>query len=412
MEKYNSKSKLFEENIVYKPFSYEWAVELDKRHEAAHWIEDEIPLGDDVAQWKNGKVTPNEKEYVTNILKLFTTMDVIVGSNYTRQLIPNFYNNEITNMLVGFCAREKIHQRAYALLNDTLGLPETEYSAFLHHVEMRDKADYSMESNQDSIRGLALTLAKSVFNEGVSLFASFVMLLNFQRYGKLMGLCKIVEWSIRDETMHVEGNSKLFRTVCEEHKKIVTDKFKKEIYDMARTIVNLEDAFIDMVYDNHHIEGLTKEDVKLYIRHITDRRLIQLGLNPNFGIKTNPLEWLEWTLGASQHTNFFESKVSEYEVAGLQGSSSEVPTNLKFKIISRNGCPYCDKAKEMMITNGYEYEELVIDDQVERNKFYDENGWVGKDRSVPKIWDITNDTEEFVGGYTELENKYKVEIEI
>lgn len=196
LEKFNSKSKMFEENIVYKPFHYEWAVDIDKRHEGAHWVEDEIPLGDDVAQWKNGKILPDEKEFTTNILKLFTTTDVIVGRNYYRQLIPNFMNNEITNMLGGFANREKTHQRAYALLNDTLGLPESDYSAFLRHSEMRDKAEYAMESDQDTVRGLALTLAKSVFNEGVSLFSSFVMLLNFQRSGKLMGLCKIVEWSI------------------------------------------------------------------------------------------------------------------------------------------------------------------------------------------------------------------------
>lgn len=198
IDKFKSKSKLFVENIVYKPFAYEWAIEIDKRHEAAHWIEDEIPLGDDVTQWKNNKILPDEKAFVTNILKLFTTMDVVVGRNYYRQLIPNFLNNEIANMLGGFAAREKVHQRAYALLNDTLGIPESEYSAFLQYKELHDKVDFAMASNQDSVAGLALTLAKSVFNEGVSLFSSFVMIMNFQRFGKMMGMSKITEWSIRD----------------------------------------------------------------------------------------------------------------------------------------------------------------------------------------------------------------------
>lgn len=403
LEKYNSKSKMFEENVVYKPFHYEWAVDIDKRHEGAHWIEDEIPLGDDVTQWKSGKISPNEKEFVTNILKLFTTMDVIVGRNYYRQLIPNFLNNEITNMLGGFATREKVHQKAYALLNDTLGLPESDYSAFMEYKEMSEKADYAMASSQDTIRGLALTLAKSVFNEGVSLFSSFVMLLNFQRFGKMMGLCKIVEWSIRDETMHVEGNSKLFRTICEENKKIVTDKFKKDIYDIARIIVNLEDAFIDMVYNNHTIQGLDKEDVKTYIRYIADRRLIQLGLKGNFGVKENPLQWLDWILGASTHTNFFEGKVSEYEVAGLQ-NEIDFDRIKKFTIVSRDGCPYCVKAKEFMITNGFEYDEILINDQVKRNQFYDDNNFKGSERSVPKIWNVTDG--EYIGGYTELSRKY------
>lgn len=204
IEKFNSKSKMFEENIVYKPFHYDWAIEIDKRHEAAHWIEDEIPLGDDVTQWKNNKITSDEKDFVTNVLKLFTTMDVVVSRNYYRQLIPNFLNNEITNMLGGFAAREKIHQRAYALLNDTLGIPESEYSAFLQYKELHDKVDFAMESDQEDVSNLALTLAKSVFNEGVSLFSSFVMLLNFQRFGKMMGLGKIIEWSIRDESLTLD----------------------------------------------------------------------------------------------------------------------------------------------------------------------------------------------------------------
>lgn len=403
LEKYNSKSKMFEENVVYKPFHYEWAVDIDKRHEGAHWIEDEIPLGDDVTQWKSGKISPNEKEFVTNILKLFTTMDVIVGRNYYRQLIPNFLNNEITNMLGGFATREKVHQKAYALLNDTLGLPESDYSSFMKYKEMSEKADYAMASSQDTVRGLALTLAKSVFNEGVSLFSSFVMLLNFQRFGKMMGLCKIVEWSIRDETMHVEGNSRLFRTICEENKKIVTDKFKKDIYDIARIIVNLEDAFIDMVYNNHTIQGLDKEDVKKYIRYIADRRLIQLGLKGNFGVKENPLQWLDWILGASTHTNFFEGKVTEYEVAGLQGNLNFDKNNLNFKIISRDGCPYCVKAVELMINDGVNYEEEKINDTTKRNLFYDSIGLTGNKRTVPQIWKINDDeSEEYIGGYSNL----------
>lgn len=403
IEKFNSKSKMFEENIVYKPFHYDWAIEIDKRHEAAHWIEDEIPLGDDVTQWKNNKITSDEKDFVTNVLKLFTTMDVVVSRNYYRQLIPNFLNNEITNMLGGFAAREKIHQRAYALLNDTLGIPESEYSAFLQYKELHDKVDFAMESDQEDVSNLALTLAKSVFNEGVSLFSSFVMLLNFQRFGKMMGLGKIIEWSIRDETLHVEGNSTLFRTICSENKKIVNDSFKKKIYEMARMIVDLEDKFIDMVYDNHIIEGLDKEDVKKYIRYIADRRLIQLGLKSNFKIKDNPLEWLDWIIGAASHTNFFESKVTEYEVAGLQGDRGSWDEIEEFRIVSRDGCPYCVKAKELIISNGGSFNEQKINDTVERNKFYDSMNLVGSNRSVPQIWKINQDgTEEYIGGYTQL----------
>jgi len=305
---------------TYKPFYYAWAVDLTVRHEKAHWIEDEIDLGEDVSDWKTDKVTAVEKDYITNILRLFTQSDVAVGQNYYDQFIPKFKNNEVRNMLGSFANREGVHQRAYALLNDTLGLPDSEYHAFLEYKEMTDKIDFMQKSDNTTQRGLALAMAKSVFNEGVALFASFVMLLNFQRVGKMKGMGKVVEWSIRDESMHVEGNSKLFKAFVAEHPKLVDNDFKKEIYVMAKDIVKLEDKFIELAYEMGDIEGLTMEEVKTYIRYITDRRLLQLGLKTNFKVKNNPLPWLEWILNGADHTNFFENRVTEYEVAGLTGS--------------------------------------------------------------------------------------------
>ena len=310
---------LLEFSETYKPFHYPWAVDLTTRHEKAHWIEDELDLSEDVSDWKGGKMTNIEKEYIINILRLFTQSDVAVGQNYYDQFIPKFKNNEIRNMLGSFAAREGIHQRAYALLNETLGLPDREYHAFLEYAEMADKIEYMRKADTNTLRGLGLSLAKSVFNEGVALFASFVMLLNFQRFGKMKGMGKVVEWSIRDESMHVEGNSKLFKTFCKEHSRVVDDEFKKEIYGISRDIVNLEDKFIDLAYEIGTIEGLDKAEVKQYIRYITDRRLLQLGMKPNFKVKENPLPWLEWVLNGADHTNFFENRVTEYEVAGLSG---------------------------------------------------------------------------------------------
>ena len=305
---------------TYKPFHYPWAVEITTRHEKVHWIEDELDLAEDVSDWKSGKVTESEKEYITNILRLFTQADVAVGQNYYDQLIPKFKNNEVRNMLGSFANREAIHQRAYALLNETLGLPPEEYHAFLEYSEMSDKIDFMMDSNTTTHKGLALAMAKSVMNEGIALFASFVMLLNFQRFGKMKGMGKVVEWSIRDESIHVEGIAKLFRQFCTEYPKIVDDEFKSAIYEMSRLSVKLEDKFVQMTYKMGAPEGLEASDVKTYIRYITDRRLLQLGLKPNFKVKENPLPWLEWVLNGADHTNFFENRVTEYEVAGLTGS--------------------------------------------------------------------------------------------
>jgi len=335
----NKEMFLFEKAVTmttpsesYKPFRYPWAVELTKRHEQAHWIEDEIDLSDDVSDWKSpDKLTQEEKSYIIQVLRLFTQSDVAVGQNYYDFFIPKLKNNEIRNMLGSFASREGVHQRAYALLNDTLGLPESEFHAFLEYKEMADKVEFMRDNDNSNYSNLALAVAKSVFSEGISLFASFVMLLNFQRFGKMKGMCKVVEWSIRDETMHVDGMTQIFRGFCEEHPRVVTDDFKREIYTMLRQVVDLEDRFIDLAYNGDisndfsvTMAGLQKEDVKLYIRHIADRRLLQLGLKPNFEVKDNPLPWLDWVLNAPDHTNFFENRVTEYEVGGLKGAWGEV----------------------------------------------------------------------------------------
>jgi glutaredoxin 3 len=151
---------------TYKPFHYPWAVEITTRHEKAHWIEDELDLSEDVSDWKSGKVTQVEKDYVTNILRLFTQSDVAVGQNYYDQFIPKFKNNEIRNMLGSFAAREGIHQRAYALLNETLGLPDSEYHAFLEYKEMVNKIEFMQESDNSYYEGARTCTCKVCVQRG------------------------------------------------------------------------------------------------------------------------------------------------------------------------------------------------------------------------------------------------------
>ena len=130
---------LLEQNKSYKPFSHPWAVTYATEHERIHWIEDELELQTDVNHWKSGVLSEAEKNHITQILRLFTQTDVAVGTNYLEYYIPKFKNNEIRAMLTAFASREFIHQRAYALLNDTLGLPEEEFTAFLEYQQMSAK---------------------------------------------------------------------------------------------------------------------------------------------------------------------------------------------------------------------------------------------------------------------------------
>ena len=401
-------SKLMEPSPSFRPFLFPWANEAWDQHDQVFWTKHEVPMGDDVTDWKNGKLTSGEKAFVTQILRLFTQADTAVGGYYHEILIPKFQNNEIRNMLVGFAGREITHQHSYALLNDTLGLPEGEYLAFTRYKEMADKADFMMQADNSTKSGLALALAKGVFNEGVSLFASFVMLLNFQRRGLMKGMGKIVEFSIRDEGLHVAGVSKLFQEYCKENPRIVTDAFKRKIYDMARMCVQLEDAFVDSAFAlAGEIEGLTAAETKQYIRYIADRRLNQLGLKDNFMVEKNPLPWLDWVTAGVSHQNFFEGKSSDYAVAGLQGEWSYPDRSTTFHLYTRDGCPYCVKAKELLTLQGYEFTTSDLTDDATRASFYEQLGFFGDQRTMPKVYayaadDVDFENGELVGGYTEL----------
>lgn len=309
---------LFETSKTYKPIYPEF-VELTKHHEEIHWHEGEVKLQQDVEDWKLGKITDQEKYFINSILRLFTQSDVAVASDYYDNLIPVIKNNEARNMLGSFAGREGVHQRAYALLNDTLGFGEGFYEEFLEYKEMKDKIEFMLDMKNETPTDIAHSLAKQVLIEGICLFASFAMLLNFQKYGKLMGMGDVNQWSIRDESVHVKGLSLLFKEATKEYPKIVNDKFKKSIYELARDVVDLEDKFIDLAFLKGAPNGMTADEVKQYIRAVADYRMQQLGLKPQFNVK-NPFEWLDWITSSNMIENFFESNTASYSKNSMVGS--------------------------------------------------------------------------------------------
>jgi ribonucleoside-diphosphate reductase beta chain len=224
-------------------------------------------------------------------------------------------------MLAAFSNIETVHIAAYSHLLDTIGMPEVEYSAFMKYKEMKDKYDYMQEFNVDSKRDIALTMAVfGAFTEGLQLFASFAMLMNFPRFNKMKGMGQIVTWSVRDETLHTLSIIKLFRAFIEENPEVWTEDLKADITKACKTIIEHEDAFIDLAFGMGEIEGLTAAEVKSYIRYIGDRRLTQVGLQPIFGTDKNPLPWMDAMLNGAEHTNFFENRATEYSKASTQGS--------------------------------------------------------------------------------------------
>jgi ribonucleoside-diphosphate reductase beta chain len=314
---------LLDANPVYKPFEYPWCYDAWLIQQQVHWLPEEVPLADDVKDWHH-KLSESEQHLMTQIFRFFTQSDIEVNNCYMKHYAQVFQPTEVQMMLAAFSNIETVHIAAYSHLLDTIGMPETEYSAFLQYKEMKDKFDYMQGFNVDSKADIARTLAVfGAFTEGLQLFASFAMLLNFPRFNKMKGMGQIVTWSVRDESLHCQSTIRLFKTLLSENPEINTPELERDLYKSCETIVTHEDAFIDLAFGLGPVEGLTAADVKSYIRYIADRRLSQLGLQPIYQIEKHPLPWLDAMLNAVEHANFFENKATEYSKAATQGTWEE-----------------------------------------------------------------------------------------
>ena len=305
-------------SFAYKPFRYPWAYDFWKKQQQVHWMPEEVPLGEDCKDWAN-KLTDQERNLLTQIFRFFTQSDVEVNDNYMERYSRVFKPTEVKMMLSAFSNMETIHIAAYALLLETIGMPDSEFTAFLEYKEMADKHDYMQEFGVETHEDIARTLAMfGAFTEGLQLFASFAMLMNFPRFNKMKGMGQIVSWSVRDESLHCEGMVKLYHAFARETG-CVTKSIADDIVDCCKTVVRLEDKFIDLAFEMGSVEGMTAEDIKQYIRYIADWRLGQLELPKIYGVEKHPIPWLTEILNGVEHANFFEARATEYSKAATKG---------------------------------------------------------------------------------------------
>ncbi|GAM98425.1 ribonucleotide reductase of class Ia (aerobic) beta subunit [alpha proteobacterium U9-1i] len=305
-------------SVGYKPFRYPWAYEFWRRQQQVHWMPEEVPLGEDVKDWAS-KLNDQERNLLTQIFRFFTQSDIEVNDNYMERYSRVFKPTEVKMMLASFSNIETIHVAAYALLLETIGMPESEFAAFYDYQAMRDKHDYmgkfGVETDADILRTVAMFGA---FTEGLQLFASFAMLMNFPRFNKMKGMGQIVTWSVRDESLHCEGMIKLFHAYAKETNAL-TQEVKDDITECCRTVVGMEDKFIDLAFEMGPVQGMTADDIKQYIRYIADWRLGQLGLPKIYGVTEHPIPWLSAILNGVEHANFFEARATEYSKAATKG---------------------------------------------------------------------------------------------
>jgi ribonucleoside-diphosphate reductase beta chain len=314
-----SQPGLLSPSFAYKPFRYPWAYDFWKRQQQIHWMPEEVPLGEDCKDWA-ARLNDRERNLLTQIFRFFTQSDVEVNNNYMERYATVFKPTEVKMMLAAFSNMETIHIAAYALLLETIGMPESEFSAFLELEELKAKHDYMQQFGVGSAADIARTLAMfGGFTEGLQLFASFAMLMNFPRFNKMKGMGQIISWSVRDESLHCEGIVKLYHAFNAETG-AVTPAVADDIVDCCKTVVALEDRFIDLAFEAGEVQGMTPDDIKRYIRFIADWRLRQLGMPVVYAAKENPLPWLQSLLSGVEHANFFEARATEYSKAATRGA--------------------------------------------------------------------------------------------
>lgn len=315
---------LLDPRPTYRPFEYEQAYRYWELQQMSHWLHTEIAMSSDINDWKVN-LSETEKAVIGHILKGFTQAEIFI-EEYWGQLVSNWFKKpEIQMMSAAFASMESVHAVSYAYLNDSLNL--TDYAAFLYEPTAKAKIDRLITTKGKSKREIARSLAIfSAFNEGVNLFSSFAILLNFSRFNKMKGLGQIIAFSIKDESLHSEAGCWLFRTFIQENPDIWDDEFKKELYDAARLTVELEDNFIDKAFELGDIEGLTSKDMKAFIRHRANTKLLDLGLKKKNwkNIDKDALKRMEWfsVLSAGvNHQDFFSGRVTDYQKGGVDFSN-------------------------------------------------------------------------------------------
>ena len=298
----------------YKPFEYQTAFDFYKDQHRAHWLADEVPLASDLNDWKL-KLNDSERNLIGNILKSFAQTEVHVNDYWSTKVSLWFPKPEVQAMARVFADFESIHAEAYARLNEELGLDD--FAAFLEDEEAKAKIDRLVETPGETLHEKALSLAIfSAFTEGVNLFSSFAVLMSFQLRNLMKGTGQIVEWSVRDESLHSKAGCWLFRTLVSENSDLDDHKLMGEIYKACEVSVNLEFDLIDKAFEMGDIEGLSKEQLKNFIKARANEKLNELGYTPLYNdVDPNlmrEMEWFNHLTSGKTHQDFFANRVTDY----------------------------------------------------------------------------------------------------
>jgi len=317
------------------PLKYQWAYDLYKIMKANHWEPEDIQMQKDVEQWRSKEITENERWIIMMGIGYFSAAEGIVGDNVQHVVRELVTAPELKLVLGRHAHEENIHADSLLYMISSLGINPHECEAMFEQIPTIVKKNEFVTRHSNALRrDLDLTtvenkklLAKNIFvfgqcMEGTQFYGLFGMILSLSRRQKFTGIGEMFEYTLRDESNHIQVFRNLFMDLIEENPEIWTAEFREELVNAMREAVSLEKDFIRDCLPVNAV-GLSAEEFEQYIDYIADRRLLDCGLpvlNP--GIK-NPLPWLAEMMDIKKETNFFEKKVTDYAKRSSMAACSD-----------------------------------------------------------------------------------------
>jgi len=328
------------EDVNLHPIRYQWAYDLYNQAVRNTWFPHEIALKEDLDDW--AKMTEDERHAVKFVMAFFNPAELIVNRVLALGVYPYLKSPECHLYLAKQMWEEANHCVAFEYVLETfpfdrdkvydihLNVPSMKAKeAFIMRYFKRmteDKIDIeTLEGKKEFIRNL---VAYNIVMEGIWFYSGFMVMLSFRQRNQLRNFGSMIDWVLRDESLHLKFGMNLVHIILEESSELLTEEFAKEIRDLVIEGVDLETAYNRDLFPNG-ILGLNAEYVNQYVEYVADRRLEELGLPKHYG-STNPAKWMGTATDVFELVNFFETQNTSYEVDAQAHTKNPDQDVLKF----------------------------------------------------------------------------------
>ena len=312
------------------PFKYDWAWQKYLDGSANHWMPQEINMTNDIVLWKSEDgLTEDERTIVKRNLGFFSTADSLVANNLVLALYRLITNPECRQYILRQSLEEAIHTHAYQYCIESLGMDEGEIFNMYREIPcVARKASWGLKytkeiSNPEFKTGTVETDKQLLKNliafycvlEGIFFYCGFTQILSMGRRNKMTGTSEQFQYILRDESMHVNFGIDVINQIKIENPHLWDEELKSEAAQMILEGTELE---IQYARDTmpRGVLGMNAAMMEEYLKFIANRRLTQIGLEEEFKGVGNPFPWMSEIIDLRKEKNFFETRVTEYQVGG------------------------------------------------------------------------------------------------